>query len=227
MCAVEFPEVNHIVQKDIYVDYCLSDTLNLKDAMIRAHEIELLLNRGGFLLKGVTFSGKNLPATLTNDEASINVAVMRWLSKEDLLSLDISELNFAKKCRGKKSSQPQNIIPANITRRHCVSKVSEIFDLTGKITPITATMKLDLHTLVKRGLDWDDLLPDKLKSIWVSHFKMMQEIGKIKIQRAVVPEDSINLDIKTIDAADAWQYTQDFWRKMVLIHVSLSSLDQN
>ena len=35
---------------------------------------------------------------------------------------------------------------ANITRRHCVSKVPQIFDLTGKITPITATMKLDLHT---------------------------------------------------------------------------------
>ena len=34
-------------------------------------------------------------------------------------------------------------------------------------------MKLDLHTLVKRGLDWDDMLPDK----------MMQELGKIKIQR--------------------------------------------
>ena len=34
---------------------------------------------------------------------------------------------------------------------------TEIFDLTGKITPITATMTLDLQTLVKRGLDWDDV----------------------------------------------------------------------
>ena len=38
-----------------------------------------------------------------------------------------------------------------------ISKVSEIFDLTGKITSIIATIKLDLHTLVKRGLDWDDI----------------------------------------------------------------------
>ena len=83
--------------------------------------------------------------------------------------------------------------------------MSEIFDLTGKITLITATMKLDLHTLLKRGLDWDDVLPDELRSIWVSHFEMMQEIGKIKFQRAVVPEDAINLDIQTIDAADASQ----------------------
>ena len=153
----------------------------------------------------MTFSGKDPPATLTNDEASINVAGMRWFPKEDLLSLDISELNFAKKCRGNKLSEQQNIIPANVTRRHCVSKVSAVFDLTGKITPITATMKLDLHTLVKRGLDWDDMLHDELRPIWVSHFEMMQEIGKIKFQRAVVPEDAINLDIQTIDAADASQ----------------------
>ena len=143
----------------------------------------------------MTFSGKDPPATLTNDEASINVAGMRWFPKENLLSLDISELDFAKKCRGKKPSQQQNIIPANITRSHCVSNVSEIFDLTVKITRIATIMKLGLHTLVKRGLHWYELLPDESRPIWESHFEMMQQIGKIKFQRAMVPEDVINLDI--------------------------------
>ena len=106
MSAVEFPEVNHIVQKDIYVDDCLSGGQNLKHAMIRTDQIELVLNRGGFSLKGVTFSGKDPPATLTNDKASMNVAGMRWFPKEDLVSLDISELN-ATKCREKKPSQQQ------------------------------------------------------------------------------------------------------------------------
>ena len=71
-----------------------------------------------------------------------------------------------------------------------------MFDSTGKITPITATMKLDLCTLVERGLSWDDRILDDLKPIWNSHFEMMQEIGK-------VPEDAVNLKINTIDAADA------------------------
>ena len=34
---------------------------------------------------------------------------------------------------------------------------------------------------------------------------MMQKNGQTKFQRAVVPEDIINLDIQTIDAADASQ----------------------
>ena len=58
MSAMEFPEVNHIIQEDIYVDDCLSGAQNLRDAMTRTDEIELVLSRGGFSLIGVTFSGK-------------------------------------------------------------------------------------------------------------------------------------------------------------------------
>ena len=32
---------------------------------------------------------------------------------------------------------------------------------------------------------------------------MMQEIGSLRFQRVVVPEDAVNLDINTIDTADA------------------------
>ena len=60
MSAVEFPEVNHIVQKDIYVDDCLSDAQNLKHAMIRADQIELVLNRGGFSAGMRCFPNKDL-----------------------------------------------------------------------------------------------------------------------------------------------------------------------
>ena len=63
-------------------------------------------------------------------------------------------------------------------------------------------MKLELRTLVEMGLSWDDRIPDHLKPIWKSHFEMMQKVGKVKFKRAVVPEDAVNLNINTIDAAD-------------------------
>ena len=53
-----------------------------------------------------------------------------------------------------------------------------------------------------KGLSWDDRIPDDLKPIWNSHYEMMQEIGKVKFKHAVVPEDAVNLDVNTIDAAD-------------------------
>ena len=156
-----------------------------------------MLNRGGLFLKGITLTGSDPPSALSTDDSSVNVAEMKWVPKKDLLALDIGELNFAKPV------QYQNIIPSKFTRRNYVSKVAEIFELTGKITPITGAMKMDLQTLVKRGLSWDDVIPDDLRSVWVSHFEMMQEIGNLRFQRAVVLEDVVNLDINTIDAADA------------------------
>ena len=66
-------------------------------ALEEADQLELVLNRGGFSLKGVTFSKRDPPNNLSTDDCSVNVAGMKWFPKEDMVSLDIGELNFAKK----------------------------------------------------------------------------------------------------------------------------------
>ena len=101
-----------------------------------------------FFKKGFTFSGYLLCASLSSDGECVGVAGLRMCPEDDKIALDISELNFSRKYRRKKSSTKINAIPSKLTRRHCVSKVSEIDDLTGLVTPITAGMKTDLHTLV-------------------------------------------------------------------------------
>ena len=158
-----------------------------KEAYNLADNLELVLNRGGFSLKGVTFAKKTPPDNLSADEISLN----------------INKLNFTKKVCGKKNVKNENVIPDVITRRHCVSKVVEIFDPTGKITPTTATMKLDLHELVVRRLDWDDAIPDELRPIWISHFEMMKEIGTMRFKQAIIPEDAFSCEIETIDFVDS------------------------
>ena len=42
------------------------------------------------------------PASLSSDGTSVKVAGMVWFSNEDKISLNISELNFNKKQRGKR-----------------------------------------------------------------------------------------------------------------------------
>ena len=133
----------------------------------------------------------------------LNLAGMKWFSKRDKLALNIGELNFEKKKRGKKPVVVEGMIPANFTRRNCVGKVAEIFDLLGKITPITAGMKLDLSKLCNRKLHWDDTIPDDLKAVWKSNFEMIMEIKKLRFIRTIIPEDAANLEIETIDTADA------------------------
>ena len=107
-------------------------------------------------------------------------------------------MNFAKKIRGRKLSNTQGVIPENLTMRDCVGKVAEIYDPLGSVTPLVSGMKLDIHELHSRKLDWDDKLPDDLRRIWVSNFELMQEIVNIKFNRAVVPIDAKNLNIETM-----------------------------
>ena len=92
----DYPRQNEIINSDIYVDDRLSgeDT----DELVRetTDGLKLVLNKGGFDLKGFTFSGFNPPEHLANGDKSINVAGMKWFPKDDILSLNINELNFDK-----------------------------------------------------------------------------------------------------------------------------------
>jgi len=201
----EFPRINEIVHKDVYVDDCLTGESNRQEAHHRSDELEVVLNRGGFQVKGVAFSGEEPPSSLSEDNKTIFVAGMKWFVKEDMLSLNVGELNFAKKNRGKKPSHLQNIIPTQLTRRHCASKVAELFDLSGKVAPLIASMKIDLQDLIRHQLDWDDQIPNNLRPLWESNFELIKEIGQLKFKRAIVPEDAVNLDMDTIDFGDASQ----------------------
>ena len=126
---------------------------------------------------------------------------MKWHTKDDLLAFDFTDMIFSERIRGRKVRQKG--IPAIFTRRHCVSKVAEIYDLAGKLTPLTASLKINLHELVKRNLRWDDAIPDNLRAQWISNFDMISEIKTLTFKRAIVPDDASNLDIQTIEFGDA------------------------
>lgn len=97
-----YPEIADVIKKDIYVDDCISGEQTYDTARQRADELELVLNRSGFKLKGITFSGQKPPNALTEDGETISVAGMRWNPEKDTLTLDVAELCFSKKLRGRK-----------------------------------------------------------------------------------------------------------------------------
>ena len=198
----EYPEVHQIVTKDIYVDDCLTGESSNELLHQRADELSLVLMKGGFSLKGFTFSGSKPLTQLSDDGESIHVAGLKWHSENDFLQLDVGPVDFSKRVRGKRV-QSSRKVPTQLTRRLCLSKVSEVFDLTGMITPLTASMKLDLHTLVERKLDWDDTIPADLMPIWNSNFEMINEITHLRFKRAIIPEDAVSLELETLDCADA------------------------
>ena len=206
MQSEEYPRACQVVLSDMYVDDCASGEDDIDSAYRTADELSLVLNNAGFSLKGFTFSGKTPPEHLSRDGKHINVTGYKWNSEEDMIHLDVGELNFSTKKRGKKSLNDEaKRVPVILTRKHCEGKVREIFDIVGLVTPITAGMKLDLHEFVDRGIPWKDKIPDELRQVWIDHFEMMQEISSLQYHRTIIPEDAISLDIETIDTGDASQ----------------------
>ena len=62
-----------------------------------ADDLDIVLNGGGFYLKGIIFLKSNPPEYLTDDEKSISVGGTKWFPKVNQISIDIKEMNFAKK----------------------------------------------------------------------------------------------------------------------------------
>ena len=158
----EFPRQNEIVQNDT----CVDDIISGQDSFEEAREVNdglaSMLSKGNFHLKGVTFSGMDPPKNISNYKNYANVAGLKWTSKADLLSLNVSELKLGKRNERNDCKSYACGFPHKCTKSNCASRVEEVFDILGWATPITAGLKLDLSELSRRGLEWGNNIPDEL-----------------------------------------------------------------
>ena len=151
----QYPHVYEIISKYTYMDDVMAGGHTPEESKERQDDLNLVLGKAGFKLKGFTVSGENPDESLTNEDGiSISTFGALWFSLADLIGLDIKDMNFAKKHRGKKSATVSiaDIID-RLTKRHCAAKVGEIFDLTGLVAPVIGAMKVDLHELNIRRFD--------------------------------------------------------------------------
>jgi hypothetical protein len=203
LIRTEYPKAYDVIMNDLYVDDGPSGDVSVVEAEDKADQVTCGLAKGGFVPKGFTFSRKDPPEHLTKDGESILVCGLKWYSKEDKISINVPESKFAKKFS--ESFKMSGKFSGKLTRKNCASRVGEIYDPIGRVTPLTSGLKLDLHDLVLKKLDWDDEIPESLHKVWADNFEMIDEIKTIKFNRAVIPEDAVDTQLETIDAADASQ----------------------
>ena len=197
----DYPKAYDIIMKDVYVDDCLSGKNSEEERSIATNQFSLALTKANFKLKGITYSGSHPPEHLANEDGiSVTVGGLVWFPKEDTIRLKIP---VPDEVRRKKFVKVLENFLEKLKRRDCVSIVYEIFDPSGKVAALVGSFKIDLHELVIRNLDWDDVIPENLRQIWSSNFEMIQELRNVRYKRAVVPEDAVDLNLETLDFADA------------------------
>ena len=143
LCKKDYPLAYSPIVNDTYMDDCASGTVSHDQTLRVTDQIQAAVGKAGFTLKGFTISGSDPPEHLTVDGKSIHVLGFKWFPKGDFLQLNIGEMNFARKVRGRKPSDMIGKIPENLTLSDCVSRSSEVFDPMGRVAPLIAGFKLD------------------------------------------------------------------------------------
>ena len=203
LCAEKFPCALDPILKDTYMDDCISGSESPEASRMAMDHIQCTTNVGGFDTKGFVYSGEDPPEALSDGKDFILAGGTKWFPKQDLIALNIGPVNFSKRVRGKKSEAGVGVVPDVLTKRNCVSRSSEPFDIVGLLAPILGGLKLDISELHICCSLWDDPIPSHLKEIWVQNFGLIDEIRHLKFRRAVVPSDAVSLDMETIETADA------------------------
>ena len=66
---------------DMYMDDCMSGTENAEKMGELTDELQVILKKGGFSLKGFSISGHDTPKHLSGDQNSVLVAGLKWFLK--------------------------------------------------------------------------------------------------------------------------------------------------
>ena len=196
--------------KDAYVDDILHASNTQAESREAASSLDRVLSVAGMEVKGYTFSGFPPPDEVSSDGKSVGLIGMSWFPEDDEIKVEIKPLYFGKVKRGKLPDLVvgdfTSALKQNFTRRSMLSKVAGVFDPLGLVTPVTARLKLDLHTLVSLKLDWDEQIPEEYFETWVRNVQDIQDLREIKFRRSIIPVDAIKPEVELIVSADASQH---------------------
>ena len=195
--AKEFPQGSECILNNRYVDDIPSGAGTVTARETQIHQVERILEKGGFSLKYIVRSGEDPDPKATSDGVTTKLLGYKWETKEDVLRLGFTELNLNRKVRGAKKpnefpvSSTQDaeklLQPLQITRRQVISKIAEVFDPVGLWEPVKLNLKLEAAEL--NGMEWDKPLPEDQQGIWKNKLVEFLSYGDLTARRCGVPTD--------------------------------------
>ena len=143
----DFPDVADFLERLRYVDDMAKSVSEEEEATKTIEDTEKVLNTVNMKVKGWSVTGRDPPPELTEDGVSVGFGGMTWLPKIDALKLNIQQLHFGKKKRGRFPDDLEkfdgsygmkidDFTPKNLSRRMCTSVTARIYDIPGKLAPL-------------------------------------------------------------------------------------------
>ncbi|CAG2245379.1 unnamed protein product [Mytilus edulis] len=177
-------KVTDTVTKNMYVDDCLS---SVEKAVSLIKDVTKLCSKGGFnLTKWMTNnetvlesvpekerSKKTHEWSLSDESGGERALDVYWFVNEDKRGFNINMKH-----------KPQ-------TRLGILSVVSSVYDPIGIASPFVLSAKSILQSLCKRGIGWDEEIPDnELNKL----NKWINQLEQLEANRLAVIQDATNID---------------------------------
>ena len=148
-------EAIEAVRRNFYVDDCLKFVGSEQDAIRLIDQLHHLLAKGGFrLTKWISNSTEVIESVPASERAgSVKKLDLDHLPVERALESDLFGFKITVKDRP-------------LTRRGILSVVSSIYDPLRFLSLFILRAKMILSDLCKKGLNWDDQIPNEDRTRW-------------------------------------------------------------
>ena len=207
MVRDKHPEVADLLETGRYVDDFGKSTKSKEESKELIRKTEEALDLVQMKVKGWVVTGEEPPEDLTDDGIAVGFAGMSYLSKIDAFKLNIQELHFGKKKRGRyPDDMPRfngkfgqtidDFTPKNLSRRMCTSVAARLYDNPGKLAPLTLRIKHDLRKLIDVDSDWDNPISGHFRERFIENFKMIEEMRDVLYVRCPIPTDALRPTVR-------------------------------
>lgn len=198
-----YPQAAKIIKDNTYMDDIIESVDDKKKAQSITKDVEQLVDKGGFKIKGWTISGNpdNPEEMAIPNESHVpmeKVLGIGWRPVEDQFCFKV-KLNFSERKRKLhtepdiKSHQIPEKIPAKLTKRMILSQINSVYDPLGLAGPFTVRAKIMMRQLwaSETKLDWDDPVPELCREGWVKFFSDLFDMNNIKFERCLKPANAV------------------------------------
>lgn len=174
--GLRFPRAAKALIDDFYVDDLLTGAYSVEEAILLRKELVGLLAAGKFTLSKWASNYQDVLSDVSKGNSgeilvfgeemnTINILGLNWNPQADTFFYTINEF------------------PIKFTKREILSRISQIYDPLGWLSPVVFKAKCLIQTLWRLRLDWDSTVPLHIQSEWQFLAERLNLLSNIQISR--------------------------------------------
>ncbi|XP_071052883.1 uncharacterized protein [Onthophagus taurus] len=175
------PVIADVINSHFYVDDLLTGANSLTEVTRLAKNVKIVLNGGGFNLHKWISNDPEILRDVQGTQSTELSEVLDLGKNENTRTLGLL-WDPTKDCFRYKMKENST---SHITKRTVLSKIAQIFDPLGLLSPVIITAKIILQEIWESGLGWDEALPNHIYTSWLRFSNSLKDLHLINCPRHI------------------------------------------